>query len=284
MTNFGIPRASATRLAVLGSPIEHSLSPAIHRAAYTVLGVNWSYAAAEVTAGDLSRWVNLLDQEWRGLSLTMPLKREILPMLAVRHPLVDVVGAANTVLMTANGLAGFNTDVFGIVSALRGGGVTQVGDVHMFGSGATAASALVALAQLGARKVTVEARTVANASPLLGLAESLEIEVVVKPFGNESLVSQGVDIVVSTMPGGAVVTPSIDQTVRERALLFDVVYSPWPSPMAREWLDVGGRVVSGLEMLLLQAVGQVSGFLAGAPDRPLLNESAVLGAMRAAVN
>ncbi len=284
MTSFGVPRASATRLAVLGAPINHSLSPAIHLAAYEALKLDWTYVAAEVAAGGLSTWVSTLDDEWRGLSLTMPLKREVMPMLAARHPLVDVVGAANTVLMGQNGLVGFNTDVFGIVAALRAAGVALVGHTHMFGSGATAASALVALAQLGARKVTVEARSVVNASPLVGLGQSLEIEVLVIPLVSESCVAADVDLVVSTMPGGAVVAPRVDTAVRERAILFDVAYSPWPSNLAREWLAVGGRVVSGLEMLLHQAVGQVRVFLNGDPDLVLDNEATVLGAMRAAVS
>ena len=284
MTNVGVPRASASRLAVLGSPIEHSLSPAIHRAAYENLGLAWTYVAAEVTAGGLSAWVNSLDEDWRGLSLTMPLKREVMPILAARHPLVDLVGAANTVLVGQNGLVGFNTDVFGIVAALRAAGVARVSHVHMFGSGATAASALVALAQLGARKVTVEARTVVNAAPLLALGQRLGIEVPVIPLAFESRLARDVDLVVSTMPGGAVVGSPVDEAIRQRAVLFDVAYAPWPSPLAREWLEVGGRVVSGLDMLLHQAVGQVRVFLSGDPDLVLENEAAVLGAMRAAVS
>jgi len=278
-----MPRASASRLAVLGSPIHHSLSPAIHRAAYEELGLDWTYVAAEVAAGGLSAWVNSLDEDWRGLSLTMPLKREVVPILAARHPLVDVVGAANTVLLSQNGLAGFNTDVFGIVAALRAAGLARVSHVHMFGSGATAASALVALAQLGARRVTVEARTVENAAPLLSIGQRLGIEVLVIPLVFESRVARDVDLVVSTTPGGAAVAPPIREAIRRRAVLFDVAYSPWPSPLARDWLEVGGRVVSGLDMLLYQAVGQVRVFLTGDPDLVLENEAAVLGAMRAAL-
>jgi len=278
-----MPRASASRLAVLGSPIDHSLSPAIHRAAYENLGLAWTYVAAKVTAGGLSAWVNSLDEDWRGLSLTMPLKREVVPILAARHPLVDVVGAANTVLMVQNGLVGFNTDVFGIVAALRAAGLARVDHVHMYGSGATAASALVALAQLGARKVTVEARTIENAAPLLAMGQRLGIDVLVIPLAFEARVARDVDLVVSTMPSGAVVASPIDEAIRQRAVLFDVAYSPWPSPLARDWLDAGGRVVSGLEMLLHQAVGQIRVFLTGDPDLVLENEAAVLGAMRAAV-
>ena len=278
-----MPRASASRLAVLGSPINHSLSPAIHRAAYEKLGLAWTYVAAEVESGGLSTWMNSLDDEWRGLSLTMPLKREILPQLAARHPLVDVVGAANTVLMTQNGLAGFNTDVFGIVAALRAAGVIRVGSAHIFGAGATAASALAALNQLGARVVTVEARTVENGLPLIGIGRRLGIEVVVVALAHESQIAGDVDLVVSATPGAALVNPRVETAVRKRAVLFDVAYSPWPSPLARDWLAVGGRVVSGVEMLFHQAVGQVRVFLTGDPDLVLDDEAAVLGAMRAAI-
>jgi len=132
--------------------------------------------------------------------------------------------------------------------------------------------------------VTVEARTVENAAPLLALGQRLGIEVLVIPLMTDSRVAGDVSLVVSTMPAGALVTtPRVDTAVRERAMLFDVAYSPWPSPLARDWLEVGGRVVSGLEMLLYQAVGQVRVFLTGDPDLVLENEAAVLGAMRAAV-
>ena len=137
---------AGSRLAVLGSPISHSKSPAIQRAAYGVLGLDWTYEAIEMTGDGLGDFVAGLDDQWRGLSLTMPLKRDVLALLAWRHPLVDLVGGANTVLLSAEGPRGFNTDVQGAVESFASVGVSSLGYVHLLGAGATAASVLVAVA------------------------------------------------------------------------------------------------------------------------------------------
>ncbi len=271
-----------TRLAVLGSPIAHSKSPAIHRAAYAALGLDWVYGSAEVRGDELASFVDECGPEWRGLSLTMPLKRDVLPLLTARHPLVDLVAAANTVLFTEEGPAGFNTDIPGAVRALREAGVDRLEFVRLLGSGATAASMLVAAAQLGASRVLVTARTPENAQPLVAVGAALDVDVVVRPWGIEDRSLLVPDAVISTVPGGAndLVFP---EAVRSGAVLFDVAYDPWPSILSTQWDAVGGRVVSGLDLLVHQAVGQVRIFLTGDPDEELPNEFAVLAAMRAAV-
>ena len=87
------------RCAVLGRPIAHSLSPAMHRAAYARLELDWTYDACEVGEQDLPAFVAGLDDSWRGLSLTMPLKRAVLPLLDEVSPVASQVGAANTVVL-----------------------------------------------------------------------------------------------------------------------------------------------------------------------------------------
>ncbi|HEV7742222.1 MAG TPA: shikimate dehydrogenase, partial [Pseudolysinimonas sp.] len=144
---------ASARLAVLGSPIAHSKSPALHRAAYEVLGLDWRYDAIEVAEGALATFLGGLDASWRGLSLTMPLKREVLPALRSASPMVERVGAANTVLVRNGALDGFNTDVAGIIGAFREVGVDHLESVQVLGAGATAASVLVAVADLGATRV-----------------------------------------------------------------------------------------------------------------------------------
>lgn len=271
-----------TRLAVLGSPIAHSKSPAIQRAAYAVLGLDWIYGSAEVRGDQLAGFIGGCGPEWRGLSLTMPLKRDVLPLLAVRHPLVDLVGGANTVLFTDAGVAGFNTDIPGAMSALREAGMDSLGFVRLLGSGATAASMLVAVAQLGATRVLVTARTPENAAPLAVLGSTLGVDVVVRPWGVEDRSLVVPDAIISTVPGGSndLVFP---EAVRAGSVLFDVAYEPWPSILSTQWDAVGGQVVSGLDLLVHQAIGQVRIFLTGDPDRALPHESDVLAAMRAAV-
>ena len=274
--------AGRTRLAVLGSPIAHSKSPAIQRAAFRVLGLEWAYEAAEVTGEQLADFVTSCGPEWRGLSLTMPLKRDVLSLLTSRHELVEVVGAANTVLFTDEGPRGFNTDVMGAQRALREVGADRLDVVRILGSGATAASVLVAVAGMGARRVLVSARTPERAEPLVALGARLGVELVVRGWGIEDRSLIVPDAIISTVPGGQndLVFP---EAVRAASVLFDVAYEPWPSLLSQQWDAAGGRVVSGLDLLVHQAVGQVRVFATGDPDRALEREDEVLAAMRAAV-
>ena len=271
-----------TRLAVLGSPIAHSKSPAIQRAAYGVLGLDWSYEAIEVTGDRLPDFMESLDGSWRGLSLTMPLKRDVIPLLAKRDALVDRVGAANTVLLTSGGPIGFNTDVRGAVESLRGVGLQSVRSALLLGAGATAASVLVALVELGVRDVHVSARSVERASALVDLAEREGVNLVVRPWGVFDRSLRVPDVVVSTLPGGQN-DLEFPEALRSIAVLFDVAYDPWPSELARAWQRVGGTVVSGLDLLLHQAIGQIRIFVSEDLDVPLERETDVLAAMRVAI-
>ena len=275
--------AGRTRLAVLGSPIAHSKSPAIQAAAYRVLGLDWSYTAADVTEDALAGFIADRDDAWRGLSLTMPLKRAVLPLLATTDPLVDLVGAANTVRLDSDGVHGYNTDVYGVTQPLREAGVERVRLVHILGGGATAASVVAAVAELGAERVLVRARTPERAAPLVELGDRLGVEVTARSIAMEDRSLIVPDVIVSTLPGGASEGIVFPEAVREGSLLFDVAYDPWPSELARAWAAVGGRVVSGLDMLVHQAVGQIRIWLNGDQRVPLPNEPAVLAAMRAAV-
>ena len=277
-------------LAVLGSPIAHSKSPVLHRAAYEALGLPWRYEAIEVSTDELPEFIGSRTPEWRGLSLTMPLKRDVLPLLDTRHELVELTGAANTVLFHDNAgdriLKGFNTDVFGITAALLGAGIGRVSAVRVLGAGATAASAIVAVAQLGAGRVAVSARTPERMAGLVSLGERLGVDVRGADVG---ALNRGFDVgflpdaVISTMPGGADHDLRFDEATRASSVLLDVAYDPWPSQLALSWLEAGGRVASGLDMLLNQALMQVRIFVLGSPAFELPDEPKVLAAMRAAV-
>jgi shikimate dehydrogenase len=276
-------RPDAARLAVLGSPIAHSKSPALHEAAYRVLGLDWEYSAIEVADGGLAVFLDGLDASWRGLSLTMPLKREVLPLLDERSALVEEVGAANTVLLEGGTRRGFNTDVAGIVGALADAGVTSLEYVQVLGAGATAASVLAASAQLGATRVLVSARDPEKARSLEPLAASLGVELTIRPIGmmDRSMIIPSA--VISTLPGGSVIDVPYPEPIRADAVLLDVAYEPWPSALAISWAEVGGTVVSGLDMLLHQAVAQVRVFVTGEETGELAHEAEVVAAMRSAI-
>lgn len=272
-----------TRLAVLGSPIAHSLSPTLHAAAYDVLGVAWTYGRHEVASGGLDAFVAGLGAEWRGLSLTMPLKREVLPMLDRTTPLVDELGVANTVLFRSSGgsvlRCGANTDVEGLVRPVEAIGHLP-GEATVLGGGATAASALTAAVRLGASLVRVFLRDTAKAGHLVDLAVRLGVSLEVLPLTDLPGTRHG--FVVSTLPGGA--ADALDLLPSDpHALLFDVAYEPWPTAAATRWSDAGGRVLNGLDMLTEQAIGQIRFFLSGDPDEMLPGEADVRRAMRVSV-
>lgn len=245
------------RCAVLGSPIAHSLSPVLHEAAYAELGLTgWSYGRAEVRAGGLAAFVDGLDGSWRGLSLTMPLKVEALalPGVEVVSDAARMTGVANTLLLNGPVREVHNTDVAGLVWALRRVvGERGVGSATVLGSGATARSALVALAELGAEQVQVLARDPAKAQALRSLGETLGVGLVVLPWGRSA---PAVDVLVSTVSAGA-----LDDWVAEIAgsakVVFDVVYDPWPTVLATAGARTGARLVDGLDLLVGQAVLQV---------------------------
>lgn len=271
------------RLAVLGSPIAHSQSPALHRAAYRALGLNWRYEAAEVSGSSLSEFITGCGTDWRGLSLTMPLKREVLPLLTTRDALVELTGSANTVLFTGDGPRGFNTDVYGVVRALAEKGVPVVTSVRLLGAGATAASVLVAVASLGASNVHIIARSPDRAAASRELAGRLGLDVRVTGFDPADWPRTEPDLVVSTLPGGSAADLNVNDFVLRGASYFDVAYEPWPTPLAARFRATGATVVGGIDMLLHQALGQVRIFVTGTAETALPEEATVLAAMRAAV-
>lgn len=271
------------RLAVLGSPISHSLSPRLHSAAYKHLGLDWRYDQVEMTALGLQEFVEGLGPEWRGLSLTMPVKHDVIPLLQVRHPLVELTGACNTVLLSDGTLTGFNTDVHGIVMAFTQASVQSIDHVHVLGGGATAASAIAAASSLGARRVTVAVRTPSRARNLTELAVPLGMEIDIRQLSDG--VTDSPDAVISTLPNGTIVDDSdggFSDTLKRSAVLFDVAYDPWPSMLATSWTDAGGRVISGFEMLLHQALMQVRIFAGEGAEVPFADEGTILDVMRTA--
>ncbi len=261
------------RLAVLGSPIAHSRSPELHAAAYAVLGLDWRYGRAEVDEAGLPGFLAGLGPEWRGLSLTMPLKRAVLPLVPDRDEVVERLGLANTVVLDgAPRLA--NTDVPAIVEVL--GEVDPGGVGVVLGGGATAASALEAFRLLGVGRRTVLARDPRRAERALGglLTDVRPLE---EGIGD---VPPG-SVVISTLPGGTAVAAPLPSTVDVR--LLDVAYDPWPSPLGAAWSAAGGALLHGLDMLLAQAVRQIRLFVSGDQEEPLPDEAAVRAAMHRAI-
>ncbi|MGH3881998.1 MAG: shikimate dehydrogenase [Pseudonocardiaceae bacterium] len=246
------------RAAVLGCPIRHSLSPAVHRAAYAALGLtDWRYEAFECDEAALPTFVERLGPQWAGLSLTMPLKRAALTVADEVSPLARAVGAVNTLVLGQPGgrSRAENTDVAGILTALREAGLDRVGAAVILGAGGTAQAALAALRELGEAAPTVLVRDPARTADLRAAADRLGVRPTISGGLPDRAVPEA-DVVISTLPPGAADAIS-PQRWSARPVVLDVVYTPWPTPLAAAALGAGCRIVSGLAVLLHQAVAQV---------------------------
>jgi shikimate dehydrogenase len=249
---------------VLGSPIEHSLSPAMHRGAYAAVGLDWTYDAFDVPAGGLAAFVDGLDASWVGLSVTAPLKREAAAYAVTQSSLVASLGVANTLIGGPDGWHAVNTDVPGAVAALRERGVTALTSVRLLGGGATVESLLLAVRELGADDIEVWVRDPGKFDPAHG--------VVVRQLGES--VERPVDLLISTIPASAV--PG--DAVAAAGAVFDVVYDPWPTPLSAAASALGLPVVTGLDLLAHQAVLQVE-LMTGESVGPDILRDAALAAL-----
>ena len=277
------------KAAVLGSPIAHSLSPVLHRAGYQALGLDgWAYQAIECDEAGLPGLIGRCGPDWAGLSLTMPLKRAVLPLLDETGPLVAEVGAANTVIFDAGLRHGYNTDVPGMIAALAEslpspgndgpGAVAALARgadpaALILGAGATACSALAAVRGLGIAQATVAVRDPRRAATLEAAADRLGVSVRLTAFDDPAVTAPGV--LIATAPAGAADTLSqrIEAGVLTPRCVLDVVYHPWPTRLAVAATRSGAAVAGGFALLLHQAARQFE-LMTGKP--------APLEAMRAA--
>ena len=240
-----------TRCAVLGSPIAHSLSPLLHRAAYAALGLDWAYERFEVSADGLADFVSGLDSSWHGLSLTMPLKEAVLGLGEV-DPVARLAGAGNTLILGGRRQV-YNTDVPGLVWAVRRATSGPLPRVTLLGSGATARSVVVALTDLAAETVTVVARNPAKAEALADLGRQLGLAVRVQPWGSAL---PPADLAVSAVTAGAVDSLAAE-IAASAGVVLDIVYAPWPTPLAQAAAAAGRTVIGGIDLLVGQALRQI---------------------------
>ncbi|MGS2617098.1 shikimate dehydrogenase [Micromonospora sp. LZ34] len=272
--------AHRRRAAVLGKPIAHSLSPVIHNAGYAAAGLTgWSYTRIECAAAELPDLVADLGPEWAGLSVTMPGKEAALAVAAEASPVAAAVGAANTLVRRSDGRwYADNTDVAGMVEVLSGAGVRPGATVTVLGAGGTARAALAAAARLDARDATVVARRPAAVEDLRPVAGAVGLSTTGAPWADAAGLCRA-DVVVSTVPKG-VADPLADAVAwRSETVLFDALYDPWPTPLAAAARAAGCRIVSGLDLLLAQAVGQFEQFTGVPAPREAM--AAALAAARA---
>ena len=281
--------------AVIGFPIAHSLSPVIHRAAWEQLGIDgWEYRRAEVTEESLPTFIGQLDESFRGLSVTMPCKQAVMPLLDAIDPLASAVGAVNTVVPSAGMLAGFNTDVTGIASAIRRAcsrsGIPVPSSALVLGARATASSALAALGELGITTTTVAARRFGGPGSVISAASRLGVSVEQVMWSDVSAVASAAaraDVLISTLPAGVAdpiasrLAPREGQTdpiasrlaPREGQILLDVIYSPRDTALRTTFEKAGGVVAEGTDMLVYQGAAQVQLMTGRSPDPAVMRHA-----------
>ena len=258
--------------AVIASPIQHSLSPFLHQAAYRDLGLNIDYRRIEITKETIGSFLASWPEGLVGLSVTMPLKQVIIPLLSQVDGLAKAVGAVNTVVPFPGGItAGFNTDVYGLVTAIKEtkGREFSPERAVIVGSGATASSALAALGELQAGQINLLARRVSGAGNAVQAATRLGIDPGYMPLAagekaRETL--QAADLIVSTVPRA--VLDDFYQTIsfNPEQTVLDIVYDPWPSELVKQASRSGATIISGKVMLLHQALMQVKLFTSRTPN------------------
>lgn len=274
---------------VLGHPIEHSLSPVLHSAAYQALGLDASYNRLDTEVEQFSSRMEMGEDDANllGFSVTMPLKKEA--CAAVQHvsDLGKALGVVNTVYWRESSVGrresfGHNTDVSGIVNALIYAGLQKSveGRFAVIGGGGTAISAVVAGQVLGYRSVDVFVRSAHRAQDVAEVAAQLGMECQLIPLENVVADVEYYEAVISTLPAGAADhwCAQLHQ-IASGAVLLDVSYDPWPSKLAQRWVELGGVVVSGLEMLMYQAFEQVKLFTGHEVSDRFDNELEVLNSM-----
>ena len=247
------------RAAVLGSPISHSLSPAIHNAAYLALGIEGKYDAVEVKSGELGKFmsqVRATDANRIGFSLTMPLKEEIFEVADKIDPLAKQIFSANTLVPTVEGWLATTTDVAGFIWALAANDVIDFQSVQIIGAGGTARAAAAAIDAPG-RKIQVINRNIQREATMRNAVTMSDLS-----FQNWSSVKLDADLVINTTPKGAA-----DHLEAGSGILFESLYDPWPTKLAQNWQ---GKVIDGLELLVNQAVDQIHLMTGYVIDRKLM--------------
>ncbi|MCI1635773.1 shikimate dehydrogenase family protein [Bifidobacterium sp.] len=277
------------RCAVLGKPIAHSLSPVLHMAAYQRLGLlQWQYERCEVGVDNLEQFLDSLDSQWAGLSLTMPLKKAVMSLGKPSDTWSSKLGVANTAILDwsmspqSPTISLYNTDVQGIATALKHHSCNQQcadsknpavlapvkNDIQNFhtalllGNGSTATSALAACIELGIEDVLICARHPEKSTALLDLAAQFDIACAVKPLTEAATNTSGKDVVISTLPAHA--ADAFAEQLLECSkgihggVFLDVVYDPRPTAAMSAWRTLGAQAIGGEMMLLYQAIPQVA--------------------------
>lgn len=269
--------SNVLRGAVLGSPVEHSLSPLLHREAFDFLGISGEYSRHEVHSGELAQFFTEQKSSHQYFSITMPLKEEALELDVTHDSILKRIQSANTLYRRDNAWHLTSTDGSGFLSALKHEGFTSFDRALVLGAGGTARAVVGALDGV-AGEIDVLGRTSTRRAVLENAVTRSQFSYL---KWSDSPQFHGYDLVVNTTPAGAADLLADSLFPGDCSLLFDVIYKPWPTVLASRWADCGGTVINGLELLLYQGIQQLSLALARELDelalathlRPILKKA-----------
>ncbi len=244
--------------AVLGSPIAHSLSPVLHGKAFELLEIAGRYEAIEVESGALAEFLQSQGKNYDYLSLTMPLKEEVLAIAQDLNIEVDDLAqriqSVNTLVRKGSSWSATSTDGSGFIKALANAGYDHFNSVLILGAGGTARAIAGALDDI-AQNVAIMGRSVRRNAGIAACFRKVVPEFIA---WDDQIDLRKFDLIVNTTPSGAADLVAENIPAKVDGLLFDVLYKPWPTLIARRWSDGGGKVISGLELLLYQGIDQIN--------------------------
>jgi len=251
------------RGAVLGSPISHSLSPALHRAAFESIGIAGSYEAIDVPSGTLQQFFLAHESDFDYFSLTMPLKEEAHLLNVTCDKLSLRIGSINTLYKREGRWFGTSTDGSGFLAALAAQGYSTISHALILGAGGTARAVAGAL-DGNVETLTVMGRTSTRKDALESCVEKSTFNYL--PWISDPEINS-YDLIINTTPAGAADLLAENLPLQVTGLLFDVIYKPWPTVLASAWSDRSGKVINGKELLLWQGLDQLSLVLSQEIDR-----------------
>ncbi len=257
------PITGQTRLAaVIGDPVRHSLSPAIHNAGFEALDLDWAYVALPVSAGGgADALAAMATFGLEGLSVTMPLKDEIAAAVDVASDAVTALGACNCVVRDGDRLVGHNTDGDGFIRALteESGESVDGKSVAVVGAGGAARAIIDALGRTGAASIAVVNRTLDRAERAAALASVASVaaaDQAVEAIAACDVVVNATSVGMGWVPGGSVGAADLPiplEALRSGQVVADIVYQPLETPLLAEARARKLVTVGGVGMLVHQA-------------------------------
>ena len=243
--------------AVIGDPIDHSLSPNIHNAAFRELGLDCTYIAYRIPKGELAAGIEALKKiKISGFNVTIPHKVEMIKFLDKVDEDCSVIGATNTVSNDNGMLIGYNTDMDGFLDPLKRRNLSlKDSNVLLIGAGGAARAITAAFAKEKAKKITIANRTLQNANVLVQFAHKIGIDANAMTLDQVGETASEYDIIVNATSIGLNNEPSpiSTKTINENSIVYDIVYKPINTELIKQSKKNGATVVYGYEMLLGQA-------------------------------